>query len=271
MNFNAKNKSINVKLRLCFVVAGVFNINSANAELISLDAYESSNSIDRLEQLSKILINDSYGNNNLEQTASAKINVQPKEEKETAFVTVKPEDYGRLKIKPLYHESTIMQNSKSKDYLEVKNFKNNIMMVYNIDENSVTVIDNDEDEPAENSWTVYCSKDHITDKKTCFLNKYEFGIIKSSKDGLFVSVSKEVRDLSLREYNYIRVDKNPAHKTRGIYTGQSATNIISQLKNGKTIYTRFYEWNGKMYEEIIPLSGFSVAYEVMDKMYARLK
>ncbi|TNL51638.1 hypothetical protein [Acinetobacter bereziniae] len=263
MNFSA---NINTSKKLKLVVVLVFSLTATSvlAELIQTP--------DRLEQLSKTFSQNTYNPEELDLPASAKLNVNLQEKNDTEnLLTVKPEDYSRLKIKPLYTDSVIMYNENSRDYLEVRDFQNNIWMIYNIDKNYLTVLDKDEDEPTEESWVVGCFKDRITDKKTCFLNKYEFGILKSSKDGLVISVSKESKDLNLREYNYIRIDKKPAHKTRGFFTGQSAINIINEMKVGKTAYTRFYEWDSNKYEEIIPLWGFSVAYDVMNKMYSRLR
>jgi hypothetical protein len=263
MNFNA-NKNISIKLKLGGILGLSLIVTSVSAELVQTS--------DRLEQLSKTLSQSTYNLEDLDLPASAKMNVNLKEKEDPEnFLTVKPEDYSRLKIKPLYSDSVIMYNENSMDYLEVRDFQNNIWMIYNIDKNYLTVLDKDEDEPTEESWDVGCFKDRITDKKTCFLNKYELGILKSSKDGLVISVSKEARDLNLREYNYLRIDKKPAHKTRGFYTGQSAMNIINEMKIGKTAYTRFYEWDNNKYEEIIPLWGGSIAYDVMNKMYSRLR
>lgn len=42
------------------------------------------------------------------------------------------------------------------------------------------------------------------------------------------------------------------------------------MKNGQTLYTRFYEWSD-FYEETISLYGFSAAYETMNLIYSQLK
>lgn len=262
MNFNA-NKNTSIKLKLAGILGLSLIVISVSAELVQ--------SPDRLEQLSKTLSQGSYNPEDLDLPASAKMNVNLKEKEDAdSFSIVKSEDYSRLKVKPLYEDSVIKYSEKSKNFFEVRNFKNNIVMVYNIDKNYLTVLDIDEEKPSEESWDVGCSKDRITDKKTCFIKKYELGIMKSSDSGVVLSVSKEVDSLNLREYNFIRIDKNQAHKARGFYKGQSAMNIINEMKTGKTAFTRFYEWDNNKYEEVIPLWGFSVAYDVMNKMFARI-
>lgn len=252
MNFNAK-KTLNLEfITIAFLFLGLCLMGgNASADMVQTP--------DRLEQLSKTLEQGSYNPEDKVKEASKK------------FINVNPEDYSRLKIKPLYSDSEITYNEESKEYFEVRDFQNNITMIYNINENHLTVVDIDEDDPAEESWNVSCRKDRITDEKICYLNKYQLAIIKSNKNALLLTVSKKAESLNLRENNYIRIDNNPAHKSRSFYKGQSALNIINEAKIGKTAYTRFYEWDGEMYEEIIPLWGFSVAYDVMNKMFARIK
>lgn len=262
MNFNA-NKNTSIKLKLAGVLGLSLIVTSVSAELVQTS--------DRLEQLSKTLSQGSYNPEDLDLPSSAKLNVNLKEKEDAdSFSIVKSEDYARLKVKPLYEDSVIKYSEKSKDFFEVRNFKNNIVMVYNIDKNYLTVLDIEEEKPSEESWNVSCSKDKITDAKTCVISKYELGVLKSSKDGLVLTVSKELDSLNFSEYNYIRIDKNLAHKNRGIFKGQAAMNIINEMKTGKTAFTRFYEWDNNKYEEVIPLWGFSVAYDVMNKMFARI-
>lgn len=56
---------------------------------------------------------------------------------------------------------------------------------------------------------------------------------------------------------------------KNFFKGQPTLNIIEQMKNGNTAYTRFNEWS-KQYEEVIPLKGFSNAYNTLKIMYSKL-
>ena len=103
------------------------------------------------------------------------------------------------------------------------------------------------------------------------MGKFVLGIIKSSKSGTMLTVSSDIKRLNLYKFSYIRIDKNQHHKTKGIFLQNSAAKIINQMRVGETAYTRFNEWDGEEYEEVISLWGFSVAYDLMGKMYNRLK
>lgn len=86
---------------------------------------------------------------------------------------------------------------------------------------------------------------------------------RSSKTGWALTVSKEIERLNTYHSHYLRVDKNTPFKTKLIFNGSSVNPIINQMKNGQTLYTRFYEWSD-FYEETISLYGFSAAYEAMN-------
>lgn len=275
MNFNVKEVLSKIELLSCVVLGGSLCFTQlTRADLVSVNPDSTS---DRLKQLSKTLADGSYTHpdeiiqKNVKNSMPSVIEPKEKVEEENPMVVVLPEDYIRLKINPLYSDSVVLYDKNKDIYYESKNFSNNITMIYNHDENIVAVLDNDDGTPIENSWQVSCSKDHITDVKTCYLKKFELGVLKSSKLGTMLTVSSEVKNLNLREFNYIRIDKNQPHKTKGVFLGQAALNIINQMKNGELAYTRFNEWNGKQYEETISLWGFSVAYDVMGKVYSRLK
>jgi len=87
--------------------------------------------------------------------------------------------------------------------------------------------------------------------------------MRSSKTGWALTVSKEIERLNTYQSHYLRVDKNTLFKTKLIFNGSSVNPIINQMRNGQTLYTRFYEWRD-FYEETISLYGFSAAYETMN-------
>ncbi|NWK73771.1 hypothetical protein HYG93_05595 [Acinetobacter sp. SwsAc6] len=237
---------------------------------------QSTSSEDHLEQLTQTLVNGAYSSEDIQKTelsVSTPANDVDLDVRATdnRMQAVLPEDYKKLKISPLYTDSSVYYDRESGDYFETRLFANNIRMYLNIFEKSALVADIDDKESHKNSWKVSCSKDRITDAKTCFLNKYELGVMKSQKYGTMLAVSKELKSLNNYIYNYIRIDKNSAHKTKGYFHSTSAAKIINEMRAGSTAYTRFQEWDGEEYEEVLSLWGFSAAYEVMNKMYERLK
>jgi len=239
-----------------------------NAELVVLS--QAKDEVDRIEQLTRTLSNGSYSSEAIEASHDSNNPVRSTKNDDSSVI-VKPEDYAKLKIKPIFADSSVVYIAKDDVYFEIKNFPNNITIYYNIDNNNAIIMDNDNEKPYENSWKVACSIDLITDEKTCLMNKFALGIIKSTKNGIMLSVSTDIKKLNLYEYSYIRIDKNQYHKTKAVFQQNSATKIINQMRVGETAYTRFKEWNGEEYDEVISLWGFSVAYDLMGKMYSRLK
>lgn len=235
---------------------------------------------DSLEQLTKTLANGSYSSfkvDNLPQTT----NIVPKttintskediENTESRMQLVFPEDYKRLKISTLYTGSDVYYDRESGDYFETKLLSNNIQIHFNIFENFAMVLDLDNENPFKNSWIVMCSKDRITDERSCFINKFNLVIVKSQKYGSILTVSKELKKLNEFSYTYIRIDKNKAHKAKGFFYPASTQKIIGEMKKGAMAHTRFQEWDGEQYEESMSLWGFSAAYDIMNKMYNRMK
>lgn len=245
-----------IKNRLIISFLIGINVNSAFAGLIEIPT-----STDRLDQLSRAISNDgSY------------VNASKKEDEYQASQTVLPEDYGHLKIKPLYQDSKIDFYPKKKEYYETKIFKNNIFMIKPININYAMFIDLDLDEKdrLDNAWVINCTIDNITDEKTCIIKNSEFLLLKSSKKGLMLTPSQDILKLNPNRFHYLRVDKNPPFKTKFIFTGPTAYTIINQMKNGEMLYTRFYE-RSDSYDETISLYGFSPAYETMNLIYSQLK
>lgn len=242
---------------------------SGHSDLVQLDSY--SYVPDRLEQLSKTLSQGNYTHpDNMEIPGSVVFRPDLKEnnDEELSYQRVLPEDFKKLKLKPLFKDSEVSYSFKHKDYSETKYFPNNVLMIYDLETKVATIVDMDNDQPVKNGWSVACKQDHITDEKSCFISKFDLMIIRTSKYGVGLSVTKEPEKLSFAKYHYIRIDKNPPFKTKSVFWGQPAVNIINQMQKGSMAYTRFYDWSDS-YEESISLYGFSAAYQIMNIMYSR--
>lgn len=189
------------------------------------------------------------------------------QEQDDDLIYVSNELLSKYQIKKIYPDSDVVFDKQEKDYWEIKSFNNNVLMLRIMNADIAYFIYDHEE--LDDSWYIKCGKDHITDEKSCFLSKFNFVIVKSSKHGLNLMVSYEVDKLNYRASHYIRVDQNKAWKTNDIFTGNSALNIINQMQKGQYAYTRFTEWSNQ-YEETLPLFGFTAAYQTMLKMYAGL-
>lgn len=224
---------------------------------------------DRIEQLTQELAVGSYGNAEQKAEATAEEAVAAAEK---APIFIDPKEYKALGIKSSYKtyaDSDIWYLPETEKYIEQKFFPNNVRFFKLVISDTAVLTDmDDESATDDDDWYVHCSKDRITDEKICLMGKYEIMFIRSSKTGWMFSVSKETNKLNPMQYQYIRIDKLPALKSRTFFKGQ-APNIIEQMKKGTTAYTRFYEWSGD-YEETIPLKGFSIAYNTLNIMYSKL-
>lgn len=269
-----------MKLRTCLlVVTPILALcgQITSADLVKIEMPNNSSvATDRLEQLSKSLSGGSYApNEQIEQLANSSLNVQLRtslrdgNRKKTAMHVVNTTTDKRFNGRKLYADSTILYNPEDEKYYEKKLFKNNILMLRKIDYNYVEFLDLNSDEPYENRWSIACHKDRFTAEKSCMLNKYEFILLKTSKLGLFISVSREADKLNSREYQYLKIDSNPTFKTKSYFLGQSAIHIINQMQSGQIAYTRFYKGSHR-YEETLSLYGFTVAYQTMNLIYAKL-
>lgn len=205
----------------------------------------------------------------IEDLSGSKVEGYGESDPDSTFIIL-PEEYAELNIKPLYKDSVVKYNPEDDLLMEVREFSNNIVMVYFPKTNDATILDRDNDNPIKNGWRVRCNKDRITDERDCFITKFAVGVWKSSKYGLILTVSSDIKKLSFNKYNYIRIDEKPANKVKGYFEGQAALNVINQMKVGQTAYTRFSEWDGERYDETLSLWGFSAAYDAMSRMYSRL-
>ncbi|MHA3891889.1 hypothetical protein [Acinetobacter sp. GXMZU3951] len=246
---------------LLFIVTLSYQL--AKADLVEL-SHESST--DRISQLTETLAQGSF-------VEAADIDITDSTEaSKKKPILINPQDYKDLGINNLdkiYIDSDIWYLPESNEYVEQKYFPNNIRFFKFLNQKFALLEDaNDESASDNDHWYINCTKDRITDEKVCILGKYEMAFIRSSKTGWIFSVSKETKKLDLRAYQYIRIDKLPALKSKTFFKGQPTLNIIEQMKKGHTAYTRFYEWSDD-YEEIIPLKGFSIAYNTLNIMYSK--
>lgn len=246
MIFNVKKRSMKSIVNN-FLILGFYSLigSSAHADLVQLDVR-----------------NSEWG--------GAAVQSAEVYNESTSSLVIAREDYAKINIKPLYRDSVIVYNSVENTFMETREFSNNVVMYYFHSKNGALILDRDNEDPIKNSWEVRCTKDRITDEKNCFISKYSVGIWKSSKYGFSLMISTDIKNLNYSRYSYIRVDENPAHRVKGSFEGQAALNIVNQMKRGQIAYTRFNDWNGEQYEEELSLWGISAAYDVMNKIYAKL-
>jgi invasion protein IalB len=125
-------------------------------------------------------------------------------------------------------------------------------------------------------WTVVCSKDEPTDRKSCTLSAPPPAIDLSNKRShltvaehgngtvtVFIRVGGEIE---AGHPVYLRVDENPFHQVRPNrfgetgWTGEAAIAIRDQLENGQRMVLRsFPEGTGKPRDEMLSLAGFAEA------------
>lgn len=253
--------------RCLFLFIVAFSFQLSNADLVELSGEHET---DRIAQLTRTLSEGSYGESDIDIKLDEVDSVEATKKNP---ILINPQDYKDLGIKSrdkIFADSDIWYLPKSKEYAEQKYFPNNIRFFKFLNKNHAVLDDTDDESATDNDyWYVSCSRDRITDEKNCILGKYEMAFIRSSKTGWIFSVSKETKKLNLAAYQYIRIDKSPALKSKTFFKGQPTLNIIEQMKKGRTVYTRFYEWSDE-YEEIIPLKGFSIAYNTLNIMYSKL-
>lgn len=182
---------------------------------------------------------------------------------------INPSEFRKLGLTPLYSSSDIYYDPKDEYYYEHRYFQNNIVMIRHFDEDLAYFYDLDNIE--NQAWIAQCDIDRITDKKTCIVYKSNFILVKSSTHGVLISAYNNVSRLRSNHYQYVRIDKNPAFKTTSIFSGNTASNIINQMKAGFLMHTRHTTISSSgAVDNTLSLYGFSAAYESMNIMYARL-
>ncbi|WP_151794628.1 hypothetical protein [Acinetobacter soli] len=250
------------------IIAITLLCSFASAEYIPIEE----TSQDRLDDLSKTLSKGTYVKPD-DISLPLSMAKESNESSENKDTRVLPEDYARLKIKPAYKDSNVYYDSNKDIYYESKKFSDNyVFMIRFLDNPNIAYFsDIHERNLHKNWWVVLCYKDKITDKKSCSIHKYEFILLKEEDKGVAVSISKELKLLDSTKNHFARVDSNPALNTKSLFTGKKAQTLIHQMKKGSLLRTRFTEWDGEMYEEVIYLGGFSAAYDYMNMEYLKLR
>ncbi len=125
-------------------------------------------------------------------------------------------------------------------------------------------------------WTVVCSKDEPTNRKSCTLSAPPPAIDLSNKRSnltvaehsngtvtVFIRVGGKVE---IGQPVYLRIDENPFHEARPNrfgetgWTGEAAIAIRGQLENGERMVLRsFPAGTGKPRDEVLSLGGFAEA------------
>ena len=117
-------------------------------------------------------------------------------------------------------------------------------------------------------WQVSCQVDHFTAVKSCNMSRYQQDLsvsIVNGKTRLTVGKNHIPESLSA-----IKIDERATHYGKdGVFTAPNQ--IIEQMKNGKTAYTRYQEWPYRHYQDKqLDLSNFAHIYQHMIDQYQQL-
>lgn len=185
-------------------------------------------------------------------------------------------NYNVLNLNPFYSDAKVTYNAKKGSYLEQSKPKQNVVVFRFFSpkkvETSAYFLNMNVDDSVQEAWIVNCFKDTITDRKSCVAGKYDTVLIKDSKLGLFFSVNKNLDDLNPSAHQYIRVDENKAFQSdRNGFLANDAEKIVSQMKKGNVLRTRFTDRDGQLHEEVILLTDFDIVYDYMNAEYSKIK
>lgn len=120
-------------------------------------------------------------------------------------------------------------------------------------------------------WSVYCTKDQITDRKNCVM----------STDGLLVVLyPRGVSAISIGADHFpgsaiiIRIDGGKAISAAngGPFSKQASQDIVKRLVNAKKVNTRYMEWPYQTWDDkTFDLYAFKEAYSYMQWAINRIK
>lgn len=117
------------------------------------------------------------------------------------------------------------------------------------------------------NWSSGCRVDGMNDKLTCYINKKDLTIGISQTGSSYVVIGSShypSSDIA------VRIDQSKpilANEENGFTTQQSNT-IISSLKTGEKILTRYQEWPYQINKDlVIDAYGFNEAWEIINTIY----
>ncbi|WP_269914699.1 hypothetical protein [Acinetobacter sp. HY1485] len=120
--------------------------------------------------------------------------------------------------------------------------------------------------PAGSHWKIACKRDRFDDTKICKMISKELQVsLIQGQLGVLVG-----RRHASNSKSAIKIDNNKTlYGAEGVFS--DATQIIYQMKKGRTVYTRFYELNKENNkDDEISLDGFTERFEKMKSIYDQL-
>ncbi|APV34846.1 hypothetical protein [Acinetobacter soli] len=183
---------------------------------------------------------------------------------------VSKNDYEKSKIKPFYSDAEIYYYKDSNSYYELKVLPNDVIMMRDPETNIANFGNASLDDFSDQSWQAVCVKDEITDSITCMITNKSITLMMSDGRKMISSV-KDIKNLDLYKKQYVRIDENTAISATGIIENPKFNQIVSQMKNGRIIKTRYYDARGNEQNNSSSLDGFKYAYQYMIKLEEQLK
>lgn len=119
---------------------------------------------------------------------------------------------------------------------------------------------------ASSLWKINCKRDRFDDTKMCKMTAKNLQVtLVQGQLGVLVGNRHASNSKSA-----IKIDSNKTqYGVEGVFS--DATQIIYQMKKGRTVYTRFYEYNKENNkDDEISLDGFTERFEKMKDAYDKL-
>ncbi|ENU36018.1 hypothetical protein [Acinetobacter parvus] len=184
-------------------------------------------------------------------------------------VLIKESDYLAQGLKPYYKDSEIYFFEDTNVFFEMKLLPLDTIMIRDMDNDVANfgygLLHNYPDQ----SWQVKCTKDKITDQVTCAIFNNTVNIM-HTRNRRMVSSTKNMSNLNFKKEQLLRIDKNKAISVNGIFENEKYNQIVSQMKNGIDVKSRFYDLSGNEYNNEANLQGFKEAYLYMTKLETKL-
>lgn len=138
-------------------------------------------------------------------------------------------------------------------------------MIRNIDVNSVRILIINNDGRTGHDWLVYCSKDKMTDKKSCVISQNKLQILDQNNTTYLRLGNSNSKNKLL-----FRVDQNQYKETNNYFSNSLALHFIEQMKKGDQLHTRFQQG---LYEidNTYSLKGFTKADQIKTMLKAKIK
>ncbi|WP_180187224.1 hypothetical protein [Acinetobacter sp. YH01012] len=172
---------------------------------------------------------------------------------------------GSLNKNRLFNDSSLKYLPELNRLYEIKKFDPNTIMIRNIDVNSVRILIINNDGRTGHDWLVHCSKDKMTDKKSCVIYQNNLQILDQNNTTYLRLGSSNSKTKLL-----FRVDQNQYKETNNYFSNSLALQFIEQMKKGDQLHTRFQQGLYKI-DNTYSLKGFTKADQIKTMLKAKIK